>query len=179
MTLAKPGSGYLEELREFLAFLKNLWGVLAGISVFFPLSNLLLGTIPLGAYGRDDGVFDLLRPELISAVATVVTLFVVLVTFAGRRRFRDTRKRSALVRAAWLSFGSGLLALVAYLVLHQTYREYAWEPWGWGSGDPRKLLAEVPLLVAYVAFFSLLTRAFMLLGMLEFFGKGKAASRTG
>jgi len=32
------------------------------------------------------------------------------------------------------------------------------------------MLFEIPLFVAYVVFFSLLTRAFMILGMIEFFG---------
>ena len=174
----EPKIGYLEELKEFLTFLKNLWGILAGLSVFFPLSNVLLVAIPMRAYGTDDGVFDLLSPNLINTIATVVTLFVVLVTFAGRNQFQDAGKRGAMLRSAWLSFGIGILSLLTYLVIHQAYREYAWEPWGWGSGDTRKLFAEIPLLVTYVGFFSLLTRAFMLLGMIEFFGKGEAGGRS-
>jgi hypothetical protein len=167
MNDATPGMSYLDELKAFLQFLRNLWGLLAGISVFFPLSNVLLRAIPMGAYGGD-GVFDQVPPALITSLATVVTLFVVLVTFAGRRRFQAS-KRTTPLRGAWLSFGVGVAALLAYLVIHQVYREYAWERWGWGSGDPRKLIAEIPLLIAYVAFFALLTRAFMLLGMTEFF----------
>ncbi|KEF41663.1 MAG: hypothetical protein ER33_10340 [Cyanobium sp. CACIAM 14] len=160
--------GYLEELREFLGFLKNLWGLLAGLSVFFPLSNILTGAIPLHAYGSDDGVFDQLSPDLITTLATVVTLFVILVTFSSRTTLAGVRGRRILLRRAWMSFGVSLLSLLAYLVIHQTYREYAWEPWGWGSGDPRKLIAELPLLITYVLFFSMLTRAFVLLGLLEF-----------
>jgi len=172
----EPERTYIEELKAFLLFLKDLWGLLAGISVFFPLSNILLRTIPLKAYG-DDGVFDLLPPALLTTLATVVTLFVILVTFAGRRRFQDPQKRRSTLRAAWLSFGVGILSLLTYLVIHQVYREYAWEPWGWGSGDPRKLFAEIPLLITYVVFFSLLTRAFTLLGMIEFFGN-RAGRKT-
>lgn len=162
-------NSYLAELKEFLTFLKNLWGILAGISVFFQLSNILLHTIPLRAYGHEDGVFDELSPSLITTIATVVTLFVVLVTFAGRHQLKNSLEMKGILRKALLSFGTGISLLVSYLVIHQVYREYAWEPWGWGSGDPRKLLVEVPLLLSYVLFFSLLTRAFMLLGMIEFF----------
>jgi len=169
MNYPESERNYIEELKAFLLFLKELWGLLAGISVFFPLSNILLRTIPLGAYG-DDGVFDQLPPSLLTALATVVTLFVVLSTFANRRRFQEPKKRQSTLRAAWLSFGIGIVSLLTYLVIHQAYREYAWEPWGWGSGDPRKLFAEIPLLITYVMFFSLLTRAFTLLGMIEFFG---------
>lgn len=161
---------YIAELRAFLRFLKNLWGLLAGTSVFFPLSNVLLRAIPLEAYG-EDGVFDQISPFLITTLATVVTLFVVLVTFAGRHEFREPAKSRTVPRAAWVSLVISILSLLAYLVIHQAYREYAWASWGWGSGDPRKLFAEIPLLITYVIFFSLLTRAFMLLGMMEFFGK--------
>lgn len=170
MTSRETKNNYLRELAEFLAFARNFWGVLAGISVFFPLSNSMTNAIPMGAYGTDEGVFDQLSPVLITTMTTVVTLFVMLVTFAYRNQFQNLRKRNSIVRKAWISFGISSLSLLAYLVIHQAYREYAWESWGWGSGDPRKLLAEIPLLVLYVVFFSLLTRAFMLLGILEFFG---------
>jgi magnesium-transporting ATPase (P-type) len=171
--------GYLGELKEFLAFLTNLWGIVTGISVFFPFSNILINAIPLRLYGTDEGVFEHLSPYLTTTIATVVTLFVVLVTFADRSQFQNPRKRGSMLRNAWISFGISLLSLLAYLVIHQVYREYAWEPWGWGSGDPRKLIAEIPLLIAYVIFFSMLTRAFMLLGMIEFFGRRDARDRSG
>lgn len=169
MNRPEPHTDYLKELQQFLTFLRRLWGILAGVSVFFPLSNVLLNALPLRAYGLENGVFDQVSPALITTTATVVTLFVVLATFAGRSRFSNPRKRSALLRQAWFALAIGVFSLLAYLVLHQVYREYAWEPWGWGSGDPRKLFAEIPLLITYVIFFSSLTRAFMLLGMIEFF----------
>lgn len=163
----------LEELRAFLGFLRHLWGLLAGLSVFFPLSNILTEAIPLRAYGSEDGVFDQLSPFLITTLATVVTLFVILSTFSTRSSMAVPRGRRTARRRAGFSFAISLLSLLAYLVIHQVYREYAWQPWGWGSGDPRKLIAEVPLLISYVLFFSMLTRAFMLLGMLEFFRSGE------
>ena len=51
--------------------------------------------------------------------------------------------------------------------------EAAWELWEWSSDDPRRLIVEVPLLVTYSAFYALVTRAFMLLGMSEFFASEK------
>ena len=176
MNVPDSGKGSLKELREFLSFLKSLWGILAGFSAFFPLSNMLLNAIPMGSYGTDGGVFDKLTPDLITTMATIVTLFVILVTFIGRDQFQSLRKRRTMLRSAWLCFGTGILSLLVYLVLHQVYGEYAWQAWGWGSGDPRKLYAEIPLLISYVVFFSLLTRAFMMLGMIEFFRKTKGRS---
>ncbi|MGZ8155755.1 MAG: hypothetical protein ACXWUH_12785 [Burkholderiales bacterium] len=167
------GAGFLHELQSFLSFLGSLWGVLAGISVFFPLSNVLLEVIPMRPYGEDGGVYNHIRPALIVALATIVTLFVLLSTFVGRARFRDPRVSRAAHRKAWISLALGVVALLAYLALHQVYLQYAWSEWNWGSDDPRKLLVEVPLTLAFVAFFSLVTRAFVLLGMIEYFrGEG-------
>jgi hypothetical protein len=169
MSNSESRNGYLDELADFLAFANKLWGILAGISVFFPLSNMLLEAIPLGAYGTEGGVFDRISPPLITTITTVVTLFLVLATFAGRSRFARPGSRRATVRKAWLSLAISVVSLIAYLALYQAYFEYAWEPWRLGSGDPRKLIVEIPLTIAYAVFFALLTKAFMLLGMLEFF----------
>ncbi len=157
---------FIREFREFILFLQSLWGLLAGISTFFPLSNVLLGVIPMEAY-EADGVFNHLSPPLITAVATVVTLFVVLWTFGNRDQVKQTGRHN-MQRRAWIAMGVSMASLTAYMVIHQVYKEYAYA-WGWGSDDPRKLLAEIPLLIAYCVFFSLLTRAFMLLGMTEFY----------
>lgn len=161
------GAGFLQEFREFITFLNSLWGVLAGISVFFPLSSTFLGVIPLASY-EADGVFDHLSPPLITAVATVITLFVVLSTFGRRDEFRGMGRRNAR-HQAWISMGVSMAALIAYITIHQIYAEYGYSGFGLGSNDPRKLFFEVPLLVVYTSFFSLLTRAFMLLGMAEFY----------
>jgi hypothetical protein len=163
----QKGAGFLREFREFITFLRTLWGLLAGISVFFPLSSVFLKVIPLEAYGAN-GVFNILSPPLITVVATVVTLFVVLSTFGRRDEFRGLGGRNAR-RQAWISMGVSMAALMTYMTIHQIYDEYAYSVFGIGSDDPRKLFFEIPLLVAYTAFFSLLTRAFMLLGMAEFY----------
>ncbi len=165
------GATFLHEFRAFVAFLGNLWGILAGISVFFPLSNTLVKVIPLGRYGDDGGVYDHLPPALVTAVATLTTLFLILSTFSQRHAFKARDAAPLIERRAWRSFALGVFFLVVYLVIHTVYAQYAWAAWGWGSGDPRKLLAEVPLLATYCAWFALVTRAFLLLAMREFFGR--------
>ena len=167
MESPQRGAGFIEEFREFITFLRTLWGLLAGISVFFPLSSVFLKAIPLEAY-TENGVFNILSPPLITVVATVVTLFVILSTFGIRDEFRALDRRNTR-RHAWISMGVSMAALMTYMVVHQIYDEYAYSVFGFGSGDPRKMFFEIPLLVAYTAFFSLLTRAFMLLGMVEFY----------
>jgi hypothetical protein len=175
-SVPQSGTEFLKEFQAFITFLQNLWGLLAGVSVFFPFSNLLLEAVPLQAYGEEGGVYNLLSPALITTATTIVTLFVLLSAFLSRGRLRGKNSRQATVRNAWVSFAVSLLFLLTYMSLYQVYAEYAWAKWGWGSGDPRKLFMEVPLLISYAAFFSLLTRAFVLLGMIEFFG-GRAKTQ--
>lgn len=169
MESPKRGTDFLKEFREFIAFLSTLWGLLAGISVFFPLSSVFLKVIPLKPY-EADGVFNHLSPPLITAVATVVTLFLVLSTFGQRDEYKEMSRKNVR-RQAWISMGVSMIALIAYMTIHQIYAEYGDSVFGLGSDDPRKLFFEIPLLVAYTAFFALLTRAFMLLGMMEFYRK--------
>lgn len=159
------GERFLDEFKAFLAFLKSLWGVLGGISVFFPLSNVLARVIPLRSI-EDDGALVFLKPVLITAISTLITLFVVFWTFTNRGAIVSIQRR------AWGSFLVGILMLVSYVVFYHVKASYAFSVWGWESDDPRHLLAEVPLLVAYATFFALTTRAFMLLGLLEFY-RGK------
>lgn len=172
-----PGSDFLQEFQSFLDFLKNLWVLLAGFSVFFPLSNALVGVIPLAAYGEDGGIFDQISPALITVAATIVTLFTLLLLFAGRDRFREPGARQRILKKTRRTFAAGAALLVLYLVIHQVYGSYAWEELGWGSGDPRKLFAEIPLMLCYVGFFTLITRSFVLLGMIEFFHERRVHPR--
>ncbi len=162
------GTTFLKELKAFPAFLQSLWGILAGISVFFPLSNVLIKLIPMKSM-FEDGVFVHLSPPLITAIATIVTLFVILWTFGKRHQLNVKKQLKQIVRQAWISFGAGSLSLVSYLVIYFLTYYLAWESWGWFSDDPRRLLVEIPLLITYSIFFALITRAFMLLGMSEFF----------
>ena len=134
------------------------------------------GLVPLRTYGTEGGVYDQVAPALVTTLATVVTLFTLLVTFITRDRLRGTTGRRGALRSAWYSLATAVVALTIYLALHQVYAEYAWSRWGWGSGDPRKLLAELPLMLVYVVFFSLLTRAFVLLGLLAFMGAAEDTS---
>jgi len=60
-----------------------------------------------------------------------------------------------------------------YLAAYYFLATSAYDLLGWESADVRRLLGEVPLLLVYSAFFSLLTRAFVLLAMIEFFGQDK------
>ena len=159
------GQGFLDEFRAFLSFLSSLWGILTGISVFFPLSNLLVSVIPLQSID-DDGAFVRITPVFVTVVSTLVTLFIILWTFSNRVELLKM-KRSAAV-----SFALGMLALGFYMILYE-YKLFAYDLWEWESEDPRHIFVEIPLLIGYTVFFASTTRAFMLLGLLEYYRRPK------
>lgn len=168
---------FLGEFSDFLKFLQTLWGILAGISIFFPLSNVLLKLIPMGnLYDDNPGGLTHLTPALITTLATVATLFVILVTFGQRRALRTKSQREIVQRQAWIAFGGAFLALVLYYGVYFGIYEAVYAPLQIGGSHPLALIGDFLLLVAFGAFFALLTRAFMLLGMLEYFSKAKPAA---
>lgn len=174
MSTPTQGNAFLGEFKDFVKFLQSLWGVLAGISVFFPLSNVLLKVIPLG-YMQDDppGALEFLSPSLITTLATIVTLFVILQTFRQRNYLRTRKQKDAIQRQAWIAFGVGILGLLFYLVVYFGIYTIFYAPLGIWSGDPRRIIGDFLLLLSYGVFFSQLTRAFVLLGMEAYFGKVK------
>jgi len=84
-----------------------------------------------------------------------------------------------MLKQAWVSFGVGLVALVVYLAAYYFLSISAYDLLGWESADVRRLMGEVPLLLIYSAFFAFLTRAFVLLGMIEFFRDEKKKGGAG
>ena len=171
MGASKRGSDTIKEFQEFIAFLQGLWGVLTGISVFFPLSNTLTKVIPLGNFYDEppgSGAFSYFSPQLVTIASTLITLFVILATFGRRNEYRRTAGQ-LLKRRAWLSFCVGFLFLLIYLLLNYGIYDLFYGPLEIWGGDPRRLIGDVLLLLTYSIFFALITRAFVLLGMIEFY----------
>ena len=140
------------------------------ISRYF--SNVLIKLIPLRHLHDDpSGALGYLSPCLITAVATLITLFVILLTLGNRHKFKALKERRLIQRQAWLSFAFGLLALVFYFAVYFGIYPVYYEPYSIFDGDPRWLIGDFALLLSYSAFFALVTRSFMLLGMMEYFGK--------
>lgn len=155
---------FLGELREFLRFLSSLWGILAGISLLFPLSNVLAKVIPVSDAGRP---FEDLSSAIVTSVTTVTCLFVTFATFGRRDQFGEPERRPRLSRSARISFGLGVAALAVYLLAHNALYSALI------ADNPNNVLGAALhdgfLGGLYVAFFALLTRAFQLLAMLEYF----------
>lgn len=159
--------GFLTEFQDFIAFIKKLWGMLAAVSILFPLSNVFLKIIPLDSF--NGGVLVWLSPQLFTSTATLISLFLILWTFGQRYRYKLFEKRNRIQRRAGIIFSFGILSLIMYLSTYYFLYNSAYEVLGWESQDTQRILGEVVLLLFYSSFFALITKAFLLLGMIEFF----------
>jgi hypothetical protein len=160
------GDAILDELREFLGFLASLWGLLASISLFFPLSNLLTEVVPIDSHEKP---FVHLSPGLVVVVSTLTCIFLTFATFGRRAEFADSQRRTRYARSARLSFVAALVLLAFYVLLPDSLHEELVA----GTNSPTGGIAVSDAICGalYVASFALITRAFLLLAMLEYYPK--------
>jgi hypothetical protein len=157
------GQSFLQELREFLQFLRSLWGLLAGISVLFPLSNVLLGVIPIDGGGNP---FQNLSPSVVTTLTTLTCIFLTFATFGRRSQFRERLRRHRYARSARIAFGSALGVLAIYLLTSDAlYRALITDN---PNTELGVALYDGLFAALYIASFALLTRAFLVLAMLEY-----------
>ena len=124
----ETGQAFLKELREFLRFLRSLWGILAGISVLFPLSNVVVTVIPIGDGGKP---FQNLSPNVVTAITMVTCIFLIFATFSRRSEFTQRRRRTRYALSAGVSFLVALGTLAAYVLApHESAKL-------WGAELPR------------------------------------------
>lgn len=161
--ISARGRAFLNELTAFVEFFQGLWGGLAGICIFFPLTNVFFTVIPMGPQVRG-GAFHLVPTALVTALATLLTLFVLLSTFSRPRTLLDAGRK------AWIALIAGALVLAAYLILHSV-KMNLFDILGVESGHPAHLAFELPMTALYAAFFALTARALALLGLQE--GQGR------
>jgi hypothetical protein len=163
------------ELKQFTKFLQSLWGALAGISVLFPLSNVLTKVIPLAQW--PEGGFVYFNPTLVTTISTVTCLLIILWIFGHRQQFADAKRRRFINRESMLSFGVGGIGLCLYLIGHYAVvQNFYYGAFNWVTGDPQRVFGDLLLLPAYCVFFAFMTRAFMLLGMLEHYGSNRQSA---
>lgn len=164
-------------MKRFTAFLHSLWGILAGISVFFPLSNSLIKKgVPLAKWDESGG-FAILPVELVTAITTLAAIFVVFWTYGQRDMFRSGSHRPRV--SATRSFIVGVASLVLYVAGYCLMQRDFHTVLGWDSEDVRRLLFDLILLVLYAASFCLITRAFTLLAGVEYFNEFEESYRLG
>jgi len=165
----------LSEFRKFIEFLGNLWAALASTSVLFPLSNQLAQVIPLSKWPGGGLVY--IASSIVTTITTLAALFMVLWVFAKREYFARPKAWQSLPKGAALSFAAGIIALLTYLSLEYLIsHDFYFRVLKWESDDLRCIVGDLCLLITYVTFFTLITRAFLLLGIREFLRKERKAA---
>jgi len=156
----------MTEFGRFVHFLRVMWGEAAAVSMLFPLSNALVEILPLTR--RPSGGFVYLVPALVTLIATLGSLSQVVWLFTQRDHLGiagPNRARAGARRC----FSLGVLALVTYLIGHHVLTsDVYFDVLGWHRADPRLMIGDIVLLFSYAIFFGSMTRAFTLLGLLEF-----------
>lgn len=160
----QAGYSFLRELRDFLQFLRSLWGVLAGISVLFPLSNAFFTVVPLADGQRP---FQNLAPSVVTVITMTTCVFLTFATFGRRARFGDATRRGRYARYARACFVGALVALGVYVLApNSLYTPLI-------TNNPNVDLGTAAydglFAALYVLTFALLTEAFLVLAMLEYF----------
>ena len=129
------------KLREFISYLTNLWGLLSGISIFFPLANRLASalTLPKG------------YENITTVLSSIVCIFVVFYLYLEADYFDEYQ----LGRKALTFFGVAIGCLVGFFVF--------------GSGETQNaeliVFQSILQLLAYAGMFASFTGAFTFLAI--------------
>jgi hypothetical protein len=163
------------DIKSLIAYLSSLWGTLSGLSLLFPVSNALLNCIPTVKLETLDNPF--VAPKLLTALATVASLFVIMIVVSKRRSVRldavhrdfefDTMRQAA-IRDFVLATMSLFLYLACYFVLVTKLSDE----------QMRQLPNWVPFAPFFLfpATFALLSAAFTRLGLREYLAEKADAS---
>jgi len=155
LTRQNSKTGPLNALKDFIDFLRGTWGILSGISLFFPFSNLLAKAIPVNYVDID----------IFTVLSTIGSVFALFYTYASRDSYLDhdrtsTSNKKLLHITALISFVVGIVSFFGYLFLYLTEMP---------SRDINQSLNNwfvwLTSLLLYSLTFSLLTNAFTRLAL--------------
>ena len=147
-----------DEVQGLLTFLKSFWGILTGISLFFPVIATVINIQP---------IWTAVIPEYqILILSMLINMFNILFTFSLRFKYQNA-SRETLLRRARLDLSIGLIGIIIYMfILHAM--PPAWHNM-WETSDIVRYANDVFILISYSAFFLSVSKAFMLLGFIEYF----------
>ena len=170
MVYPQKEARFSQDFRDFIGIRTAFLGLVAVISVFFPLFNFIFQTIPLEQYEVEDGVYNIFSPVLITGITTLMTLVAVFSILMTRGSYMGRGKRDAQ-RKAWTSIRVSIGTLIGYVIIYKIYTMYTYPMLNVSINDMRKLYFEVPLLICYASFYSHLTQTLMLVAMTKFYKK--------
>ena len=162
------------DLKDFLESVKSLWAILATTSVLFPFASKFRDLIPTKPIDPSFP-FYYLPPLLIPMVATLFCAFIILVIFNQRGNYRDLKRRPILMRKSTLYLLWGLFGLLMYFGLRNIdVGDFMYKI---GLGEPIKnivkFVVDIMMLCSYSLFFGMITRAFMLQGIITYYGRSE------
>ncbi len=153
----------LAEVKQFVNFFTGLWGILAGVSVLFPLSAALFGVLWTPSEGR--GLFSTLAT--IGSLAVITTIFTTRDTLTKIYFSGDLvlGRLQRLLYALKILVTRGLAYCLIGLTLSIFY--YAYTP-EYKAGNSRDFMA----LALYVLIFMFLSAGFTLFATKEYIRQG-------
>lgn len=147
-----------DDFRSFVKYMTSLWGALGGISVVFPMADVLFKVIPLPVDGYDKSTASIAIP-----VTSLVAAFTLLYPFVQR-----DRPQSATARKAITYFAFGLLSLVVFFLLEHFEYPLRVRLFPELDSSDDYVLTLVGIVPFYIVFFACITRAFATLALIEF-----------
>lgn len=165
-------TSFLEELKDLFDFLHSLWGILAGSTIFFPLSATFLKLVPVEyRWHTDDYMrgFGFFKPPMVIAITTIMIFFTMFWLVSHRAHFKPSQ-RKLMQRRALSCFVVGIFSLVFYLIAYEVLANITYVKAIYG-GNPKLIPYDLLMLASYAGFFVLLTAAFTILGMIEYYAE--------
>ena len=146
------------DLQSFIKYMASLWGVLGGVTVVFPLADVLLNVIPLPVDGYHKSTAPIAIP-----ITSLVALFTLFFTFVERDKAQfATARRSAVF------FIFAMFFLLAFMLLEHFEESLRVRLFPTLDSTDDYVLLLVGVVPFYVAFFACVTRAFAILALIEF-----------
>jgi hypothetical protein len=161
-------SGPADDLLGFLRFAGRLWALLAGVSVLFPLANVFLRVIP--ASERFQPLFRL-PPAVMAPAAMLASAFMLLVSYYGRTGTDAARTGVAPARrSALTAFLAGAVCLGVYLSWEALLGDRLYGDTANTTIAKEAALeaSDIAFILLYSGFFVFMTRAFVILALLEY-----------
>ncbi|MBE7533279.1 MAG: hypothetical protein HND44_11725 [Chloroflexi bacterium] len=92
----------LEEVQDLFHFLHSLWGILAGVTLFFPLSAAFFSLIPVEYRWQTDDYmrgFGYFKPLLVVGLTTILIIFAMFWLVSHREQFWPRKRKIMQQRA--------------------------------------------------------------------------------
>lgn len=158
------------DIQAVIAYLSSLWGLVSGLSLLFPLSNVLLQAVPNSVFVELQPK-TALTPALLTTLATIFSLFSILLVVSGRRESRSFSDNLRRLRGfAVAVFSIAVLLLLFYIAMYDEFRLH-YEKITISTRGNMELFA----FFGYPLIFASFTAAFTALGLREYLLEQKEA----